>query len=60
MTKGSRYAQQIIITLAGTMKLGLNWESFRVIWVSLYMSQWVDGYNHPNQSMIITRNFAKE
>jgi len=24
MTKGSRYAQQIIITQAGTMKLGLR------------------------------------
>jgi len=31
MTKGSRYAQQIIITQAETMKLGLSQASFRVI-----------------------------
>ena len=31
MTKGSSYAQQIVITEAGTMKLGLSWTSFRVI-----------------------------
>jgi len=43
MPKGSIYAQQIIITQAGTMKLGLSSESFRVIRgrvnrVSLYLS----------------------
>ena len=48
MTKSSRYAKQIIITQAGTIKLGLSKASFRVnqgrvIWgrdnrVSLYDS----------------------
>ena len=31
MTKSSRYAEQIIITQAGTIKLGLSYASLRVI-----------------------------
>ena len=53
MTKGLRYAQQIILNQAGTMKIGLSLASFRVIRgrvirVSLYISIPKIVWNRPN------------